>query len=140
MNLLDIKRLSKEVQKDHVSPRRANKSFGRRMLNLDKFPSPFFFTLPNGKNSLPSACGLFVTIVLFVTIAFYGITQLVTLSLYGNTTVMNNLIDSYYDETYVFDLDKKESGLQIAFGITAYDSYQEMIDEPDYATIHAKLK
>ena len=89
---------------------------------------------------MPSTCGFFVTVILFVPIAFYGITQLVTLSVYGNTTVMNNLIDSHYDESYIFDLDKKDNGFQIAFGITAYDDNQEMIDDPDYVTIHARLK
>ena len=107
-NLAEIRRLSKEVQRP--PPRRAKKGLSGKLLNLDIFPSPFFFTLPNGKNSLPSKWGLFVTVLLFVTIAFYGITQLLTLSAYGNTTVMNNLIDSHYDEDYVFDLDKKENG------------------------------
>ena len=53
---------------------------------------------------------------------------------------MNNLIDSHYDEDYVFGLDKKDNGFQIAFGVTAYDSNQEMIDDPDYVTLHARLK
>ena len=30
--------------------------------------------------------------------------------------------------------------MKIAFGITAYDDNIEMIDEPDYATVHARVK
>ena len=81
-----------------------------KLLNFDKFPHPFFFTLPSGKDSLPSACGLFCTIVLFIMLTFYGVTQLITLHAYGNTDVLVNLIDSYYDDSYVFDLDNSETG------------------------------
>ena len=135
----NIRRLSKEVQRP-PKKKKGGGGLSDKVLNLDMFPSPFFFTLPNGQNSLPSKCGLFVTVILFITITFYGVTQLVTLSAYGNTTVMNNNIDSFYDEEYVFDLDKKDNGFQIAFGITAYDSNIEKIDDPDYATLHARLK
>ena len=149
MNIKELKRLKTETEKpaSNMSKSKRN-SFGQKLLAFDRFPIPFHFTLPNGQDSLPSSCGLCFTILLIITIVFYGVTHMVTLSVYGNTDVIVNLIDSYYDDTYVFDLDKtnnniwheQKGGLQIAFGLTHYDSNVEMIDEPDYATIHARLK
>ena len=58
--------------------------------------------------------------------------ELLTLAEKGNTTVTSNPIDSHFADEDTFDLDKGGS-LQIAFGITKYDSNREMINEPEYA-------
>ena len=44
--------------------------------------------------------------------------------------------DSYFNSSYVFSTD---DGLKFAFGITAYDSNQEVIEDPDYGEIKAKF-
>ena len=40
----------------------------------------------------------------------------------------------------MFDLDKGNNSLGVAFGITYYDSNEEMIVEPDYAIVRARVK
>ena len=54
--------------------------------------------------------------------------------------MLNNTIDSFYDDSYVFDLDKLANGLSVAFALTHYDSNTEMIHEPDYGSVKARLK
>ena len=58
---------------------------------------------------------------------------------YSNSIITNNLLDSYFSDEYVFDMDKKP-GFNIAFGMSYYDSNQEMLIEPDIAELKARLK
>ena len=58
---------------------------------------------------------------------------------YSNSIITNNLLDSYFSEEYVFDMDKKP-GFNIAFGMSYYDSNQKMLIEPDIAEIKARIK
>ena len=37
-------------------------------------------------------------------------------------------------------MDKRENGLEIAFGVTNYDDNLEMLDEPEYGEIKAMIK
>ena len=55
---------------------------------------------------------------------------MMTLFQYSNSIITVNEIDSFYPETYSFDLDKKKA-LQIAFGLTYYDDNFEMLDIGD---------
>ena len=58
---------------------------------------------------------------------------------YANSIITVNVVDSHYNDGYVFDLDKGP-GFQAAFGLTYYDSNQEMIIEPDYGEIIGRVK
>ena len=49
------------------------------------------------------------------------------------------MIDYFYEDDYVFDLDKKP-GLNIAFGITYFDDNQEPIDDLDYGEVIGRVK
>ena len=48
-------------------------------------------------------------------------------------------VDSYFNDTYEFELDKLP-GIQIAFGLTAYDGNYEMLNETEYAQIKANAR
>ena len=49
------------------------------------------------------------------------------------------MIDYFYEDDYVFDLDKRP-GLNIAFGITYFDDNQEPIDDLDYGEVIGRVK
>ena len=95
--------------------------------------------MPNKHHSLPSYTGLFFTSVLFLILLSYGGLELATVKQYGNTTITVNSIDTYFDSSYEFDLDKGD-GLQIAFALTHYDDNFEMLEEPDYGEIKARIR
>ena len=58
---------------------------------------------------------------------------------YANSIITVNVVDSHYSDEYIFNLDKGP-GFQAAFGLTYYDSNQEMIIEPDYGEIIGRVK
>ena len=56
---------------------------------------------------------------------------------------MPNILDSVYTDQYVFNEDgglDKNPGFMAAFGMTFYDSNQEMLDEPEYGEIQGRVK
>ena len=55
-----------------------------------------------------------------------------TVVMRSNSDVFLVEVDSYFDDTYEFESDK-QPGLQIAFGLTAYDSNYNMLNETEYA-------
>ena len=69
----------------------------------------------------------------------YGLLNLIELSNYGKSTIRLDEIDYYYSEFDKFNLDKAP-GLNIAFGITHYDSNYEPIDDPDYGEVIGEIK
>ena len=57
----------------------------------------------------------------------------------GNSDVFLLEVDSYFNDTYEFALDKLP-GLQVAFGLTAYDGNYEMLNETEYGQIKANIR
>ena len=53
---------------------------------------------------------------------------------YNETAVMTSVRDSYYSADHTFT---SEDGFELAFGITAFDSNQEPIDDPRYGRLNA---
>ena len=76
---------------------------------------------------------------MFLLLIFYGGMELLTLRTNGNSTITTYQIDSYFDSYYEFQLDKLP-GLQIAFGLTAYDNNYEAIVAPEYVTVRAQYR
>ena len=95
--------------------------------------------MPNGSNSLKTYVGGFFSSVMLLMLLFYGGMELLTLMTNGNSTITTNIVDSYFDGYYEFNLDKKP-GLQIAFGLTAYDSNYEPLDEPEFVEVKARTR
>ena len=88
---------------------------------------------------MPSKQGFFVTIVFYLIVIAFGAIHVLELKNYGKSTLRLDNIDYYYTDEYVLDLDKKP-GFNIAFGITNFDHNLEMLDEPDYGEVVAKIK
>ena len=63
-----------------------------------------------------------------------------TIKHYGASTITSNFIDTHFNSTYEFDLDKGNNGLQIAFGLTYYDDNYEMINETEYGEMKARIR
>ena len=55
--------------------------------------------------------------------------QLMKLLEFDDPSIMVSNRDAYFDTDYEFST---ETGLQVAFAITAYDSNQNPIEEPEY--------
>ena len=70
---------------------------------------------------------------------FYGGLELLTLTMRNNTLHTTNEVDSFFDGDYTFHTDKT-LGLQLAFGLTAYDGNYEALDVPEYVSIKAKVR
>ena len=71
--------------------------------------------------------GALFSVLLIGLLAFYGGMELILLLQSGNSIITTNEVDSYYDSFYEFKLDKGNSGIQIAFGLTAYDGNFESL-------------
>ena len=118
-----------------INPKNSEQS----LMQYDLFKTRFEFQLPNGYEALATKSGLICTIFLYTVLIAYGLIQAITVATWANSIITNNVIDSYYQDDYVFNLDK-QPGLQIAFGITYYDTNQEMIVEPDYGELIGRVK
>ena len=75
----------------------------------------------------------------YLIVLSFGAIHVLELKNFGKSTLRLNNIDYYYTDEYSFDLDKKP-GFNVAFGITYFDYNFEMLDEPDYGEVVAKIK
>ena len=107
--------------------------------NFDLFRHPFRFQLPNGFSFVTSFSGICATFTLVVLTIAYGTINFIELSDYGKSTIRLDEIDYYFGERDIFDLDK-QPGLNIAFGITYYDSNAEPIDDLDIGEVIGQVK
>ena len=106
---------------------------------FDFFRQPFFFNLPDNQgNYLTTTTGVTFSAVIVVTVLVYAGFDLVTLLGQDSSNVYENTIDLAFTEDYEFNIDKKP-GLQVAFGLTAYDDDYEMLVVPEYVTLKARM-
>ena len=96
-----------------------------KILEYDNFGTPYKFKLPEGKENLTSWKGCGFTFLLVVSLLFYGSMQSIKLLTFDETDVMVSSRDSFFDPDYVYSED-----LYYAFGLTAYDSNPEPIEDP----------
>ena len=64
---------------------------------------------------------------------FYALLQYQRLIFYGEPQIMRNVLLSHYSTDDEFTTE--DDGIMIAFGLTAYDSNREPIDDPTYGTL-----
>ena len=108
---------------------------GDSIVKFDAFAAPFTFILPNGKAAFRSCKGCTMTILLLLILLFYGAMQSINLFTFDETDVMVSQRDAYFDADQIFS-----EGLMYAFGITAYDSNREPIEDPSYGVIKPYYK
>ena len=80
-----------------------------------------------------------LTFLLVVLTIAYGTVNILELNNYGKTTMRLDVVDYYYEDTDVFVIDKTP-GLNVAFGITHYDTNAEPIDDLDFGEVIATMK
>ena len=93
------------------------------------------FKLPQGKDQFTTGLGLGFTTFIALAVAFYMAIQLIKMTTFEDTDVMLSARDSFYTYEHV-----QSEGLQIAFGITAYDSNAESIDDPSMGLLKPYYK
>lgn len=95
------------------------------VVKFDAFAQSFRFRLPEGKEKFQSCKGCCLTLLLLTVLVFYGVMQSIKLVTFDETDVMVSQRDAYFDTNEVFS-----EGLMYAFGIAAYDSNREPIEDP----------
>ena len=76
-----------------------------------------------------------MTLLLMITLCFYGFMQSVKLIEYDETDVMLSHRDAYFSSDFVWSKD-----LMYAFGISAYDNDPEPIEDPSYGVVKPYYK
>ena len=100
---------------------------------------PFRFVVPGGLESVTSTTGTIASFLLVLVTLGYGALQFIDVVKYGKSSITNDTIDYYYDDTEMFNLDKTP-GLNVAFGITYYDDNPDPIDDLDYGEVTGAIK
>jgi len=111
--------------------------FSKGAISLDRFGQSFNFRLPDGRRDKRTWQGMVFTFVVSTAILFYAAIQLTKLISYDDTTIMLSARDSFFGTDFEFNTD---DGLMLAFGLTAYDSNYESIEDDDYGTLKAYYK
>ena len=91
--------------------------------------------LPEGKDRLGSFGECMCTLILVLSCLFYGILQSVKLFTFDETDIMVSSVDAFFDYDFVYSGD-----VMFAFGITAYDSNPDPIEDPSYGVMRAYKK
>ena len=76
-----------------------------------------------------------MTFILVVAICFYGALQSIKLLTFDETDVMVSQRDSFYSSDFTYS-----NGLAFAFGVTAYDSETESIEDPTIGVLKPYYK
>ena len=112
------------------------KGFAQFMSEKDRFGEHFEFKLPGNHKKYGSTLGFCFTVALTILILTQLYLKAMLVVGFGDTLTYRSVEDSYFNSSHVVTSDQ---GLKFAFGITAYDSNQEVIEDLDYGEIKAKF-
>ena len=112
------------------------KGFSQFMAEKDRFGETFQFKLPGNHKKYGSTLGFGFTIALIIFILIQTYLKFQLVFGYGDSVTFESIKNSYYNSSYVLS---SNDGLQFAFGITAYDSNQEVVEDLDYGEIKARF-
>ena len=104
-------------------------------MRFDAFAEPFTFLLPEGKDAYRSCKGCTLTVMLVLALIFYGSMQSIKLLTFDETDIMVSSKDAAFDTYEIFT-----EGLMYSFGITAYDSNREPIEDPTIGVLKPYYK
>lgn len=111
------------------------KKVGNGALKGDAYGPSFNFWMPGGRQSNNTYCGLCMTVLLVICLIFYGTVMAHKLFAFDETDIMISSRDAFFDTDFEFSED-----LMYAFGITAYDSNREPIEDPSYGVLKPYYK
>ena len=114
-------------------------TFKDNLLDLDKFGEGFTFKLPNGKETTRTWAGVFCTMIIYALIVLYAGMKVFKVTNYGDSTIIQSISDSKFTADFKWT-SSEDDGMQFAFGVTAYDSNQEPIDDPTYGRVVARYQ
>ena len=117
------------------SKKRLDRRVGESILQYDAFAEPFRFLLPEGKDAYRSCKGCILTVMLVLALIFYGAMQSIKLLTFGETDIMVSSKDAAFDTHEIFS-----ENLMYSFGITAYDSNRESIEDPSIGVLKPYYK
>ena len=114
--------------------KRLGKMVHHGFLSTDRFANQVTFTHSGGSLFYRTNLGAALSLCLYCMLLLYGMRQVNKIYQYNDTIIFESTSMSHY--TY-HDKFSTKSGLQFAWGITAYDSNQEFIEDPDIGLMHA---
>ena len=77
-----------------------------------------------------------MTLILLLILGSYGAMKSIELITYDETYIMVSQRDAYFNSSYVHESDK----MQYAFGLSAYGSDRESIEDPSYGMLKPHYK
>ena len=99
------------------------------------FGRGYHFKLPKGKDEQTTGLGCVLTVLVIFSSMFYGSMQSIKLFTFDETDVMISSRATYFDDTFVF-----ENNLMFSFGLTAYDSNPDIIEDPSIGVVKPYYK
>ena len=103
-------------------------------LSADRFANQVTFTHNHGELFFKTNMGAALSILLYISLFAYGVRQVNKIYGFADTIIFESTSLSQF--TY-HDRFGTQDGLQFAWGIMAYDSNQENIEDPDIGVMHA---
>ena len=100
------------------------KKFSSKIVHLDLFGQGFSMKLDKGIMTLKTVSGLLITIMLIIVLVFYATVKFKSLISQRNVDIIIAKTENFFNYDHVFDFEK---GLNMAVGLTAYDSETEYI-------------
>ena len=78
---------------------------------LDSFAETFSFQLPNGRSTYHTRVSIASTICLIGILVTYSLLKLQDTMANNDTRVVSRQVDSYFDDSHIFNMDKHKDGL-----------------------------
>ena len=104
--------------------------------DLDKFGEIFSFKLPGNKWRQGTPLGCVFTFALVIVLFIHGYLKASRVFGFGDTKIIESHQESYLNDTFIISSDQ---GLNFAYGLTAYDENQEIVEDPSYGVVKAKI-
>ena len=100
-------------------------SFGNKALVFDRFEQTFNFKMPGGRSTHRTCVGCFLSIVLLAVILLFALIKYDSVK--ADPVIIESVQESFFDAEKLWSLE--DAGLNIAFGITAFDGGQEQEED-----------
>ena len=104
-----------------------SRRFYHTILRQDHFSENYRLKPDTGIESLPSAAGVFFTVLLYLIVGGYAYQKLDVVINKKGVESMSIDQTNFYDDNYVFD---QKQGLDLAVAFTDFDSVEENILDP----------
>ena len=101
----------------------------------DFFGEPFKMKIQGSKFKVQTLFGTIITVVMFFSLITYGGLKYKIMADYADTTVQVSEISYHYNYTQEL---ATQMGFNVAFGLTDFDSGNQIVADPDYGIVIAR--